>query len=88
MTLIITAITIFTLGAEEDNFINYLIGLGMFPFIGIITTPNIVSYVKNDTSKWKKIFYDKGNLHKFKDSSINQKDITVIDKSYQTKQIK
>ena len=67
-TFVITALTVFTLGSQEDNIINYLIGVCMFPLIGIITTPNIVKHVINDTSRWKKIFYKNGNLHKFKDS--------------------
>jgi hypothetical protein len=62
LDLIVTAITVFTLG----NVINYLIGVGFFPLIGIISTPNIVKYVKKDTTGWKKIFYDKGNLHRSK----------------------
>ena len=66
--LIISAITVFTLGSQEDNVINFLVGFCIFPFIGIITTPNIVKHVKNDTAKWKNIFYKNGNLHKIKDS--------------------
>lgn len=68
LTLIITAITVFTLGSQEDNAINYLVGFCIFPFIGIITTPNIIKHVKNDTTKWKKIFYNNGNLHNTQDS--------------------
>ena len=68
INLIITAITVFTLGAQEDNVINFLVGFCIFPFIGIITTPNIVKHVKNDKTKWKKIFYNNGNLQHIKDS--------------------
>lgn len=67
-TFIVTAITVFTLGNQENSNINYLIGVGIFPLIGIITTPNIVKYVKHDTTKWKKIFYKNGDLHKIQDS--------------------
>lgn len=68
ITLIITAVTVFTLGTQEDNVINYLIGVGVFPLIGIIATPNIVKHVKNDTTKWEDIFYKNGNLHNIKGS--------------------
>ena len=68
VTFIITAITVFTIDTKEDNITNYLVGVCIFPLIGIITTPNIVKYVKKDTNKWKNIFYKNGNLHKIKDS--------------------
>lgn len=68
VTLIITSLTVFIIGIEEDNDINYIIGFCMFPLIGVITTPNIVNYVKKDTTKWKDILYKNGNLHKMKDS--------------------
>jgi uncharacterized membrane protein YbhN (UPF0104 family) len=48
LNLIITAITVFTLGSYGSE-INYLIGFAIFPFIGICTTPNIVKHVKKDT---------------------------------------
>lgn len=67
INLIITAITVFTL-QPGDGIINYIVGFGIFPLIGIITTFNVVKYVKKDTEKWKNIFYSKGNLHKIKDS--------------------
>ena len=62
LTLIVTAVTVFVSG-NDNSITNYLIGTFMFPLIGIITTPNIVKHVKNDTQKWKQIFYGKGNLH-------------------------
>ena len=65
--LIITALTVITL-QPNDGIINYLIGFAMFPFIGIITTPNIVRYVKKDTETWKHIFYRNGNLQNTKKS--------------------
>ena len=68
IAFIIAAITVFTLGTEEGININYLVGFGIFPLIGIITTPNIVKYVIKDTEKWKSILYSKGNLHKIKNS--------------------
>ena len=68
VNLIISAITVYTLGTQEGNDINYLVGFCIFPFIGIITTPNIIKHVKNDTKKWKNIFYKNGNLHKIKNS--------------------
>lgn len=67
LNLIITAITVFTLGSYGSE-INYLIGFAIFPFIGICTTPNIVKHVKNDTASWKKIFYKNGNLYTIKNS--------------------
>ena len=67
MTFIVSAVTIF-IGGQGDNIINYLIGSAMFPLIGIITTPNILKYVKKDTTNWKKIFYDNGNIHNIKKS--------------------
>ena len=51
IAFIIAAITVFTLGTEEGININYLVGFGIFPLIGIITTPNIVKYVIKDTEK-------------------------------------
>lgn len=65
--LIITALTVITL-QPGDSIINFLIGFAMFPFIGIITTPNIVRYVKKDTETWKHIFYRNGNLQNTKKS--------------------
>lgn len=65
--LIITAVTIFTMGSD-DSITNYIVGALMFPLIGIITTPNVVRYVKKDTTKWKKIFYQNGNLHTHKNT--------------------
>ena len=66
LNLIVTAVTVFGIGADYDIDINYIVGFGMFPLIGIITTPNIIKYVVKDTSKWKHILYDNGNLHKYK----------------------
>ena len=43
ITLILTAITVGILGAEYDSDIDILIGTLLFPLIGIISTPNIVS---------------------------------------------
>ena len=74
LTFIVTAITVFAL-QPGDGVINYLIGFGMFPLIGIITTPNIVKHVKKDTQKWKSIFYKNGNLENIKDS----KDYYIVD---------
>ena len=67
-TLIISAVTIFISG-DDNSIINYIVGFLIFPLIGIITTPNIVKYVKNDTEKWKHIFYKKGNLHTVNDDN-------------------
>lgn len=63
LTLVISAITVFVSGPNSGNITNYLVGFFMFPLIGIITIPNIVKYVKNDTKKWKHIFYNNGNIH-------------------------
>ena len=60
--------TVFMLGKDESS-INYLIGFGIFPLIGIISTPNIVKHAKNDTQKWKDIFYSKGNLNSTKETA-------------------
>lgn len=65
---IISAVTIFISGPDNDSTLNYIIGFAFFPLIGIITTPNIVKYVLKDTEKWKHIFYKKGNLHTIKKS--------------------
>ena len=66
--LVIAAITVGTLAFKEGSDINILVGTLMFPVIGILTTPNIVKYVLNDTSKWKNVLYKNGNLHKIKNS--------------------
>lgn len=68
LNLIITAVTVFISGPNSDSGTNYLVGFLIFPFIGIITTPNIVRYVKKDTTKWKGVFYHNGNLHTHKDN--------------------
>lgn len=68
LNLIVTALTVITL-QPGDGIINYIVGFCIFPAIGIITTPNVVKYVKKDTQKWKDIFYKKGDLHKGKDSN-------------------
>ena len=60
--------TVFMLGKDESS-INYLIGFGIFPLIGIISTPNIVKHATNDTQKWKDIFYSKGNLNSTKETA-------------------
>ena len=65
VNLIITALTVFTLQSGE-GVINYLVGFAIFPFIGIITTPNVIKYVIKDTEKWKHIFYKNGNLENTK----------------------
>ena len=67
VNLIITALTVITL-QTGDGIINFLIGFAIFPFIGIITTPNIIKYVRKDTEKWKHIFYRNGNLQNTKKS--------------------
>ena len=67
LTLIITALTVFTLGSDDSK-INYVVGFLIFPFIGIISTPNIVIHTKKDTEKWKHIFYKNGNLENVKKS--------------------
>lgn len=67
LNFIITAITIFVL-QPGDGIINYILGFSIFPLIGIITTPNIIKYVKKDTQNWKSIFYKNGNLYSIKNS--------------------
>lgn len=76
-SLIITALAVITIN-EDNSVLNYLVGIGLFPFIGIITTPNIIKYVKKDTTKWKGILYDKGNLHKIKNSKDYYKVSTPV----------
>lgn len=61
---IIAAVTLFALGYNNDNVMNYIIGFAMFPSIGILCTLNIVKYALNDMKDWKKIFYQRGNLAK------------------------
>ena len=68
VNLIISAITIFTLGADKESSINYLIGFSMFPLIGIVSTINVVKHVNKDTVGWKQIFYKNGNIHKINNS--------------------
>lgn len=77
LTFIITAITIFTL-QPGDGIINYIIGFCIFPLIGIITTPNVVKYVKKDTKKWKNVFYKNGNLDSIKNSKDYYKMVTPV----------
>ena len=59
------AVTLFALG--ENNNIDFLVALAIFPAVGIITTPNAVRYALKDMKKWEKIFYSNGNLHSCKE---------------------
>ena len=68
ISLILTALTVGILGAENDSDINILIGTLMFPLLGIISTPNVIKYSLNDMSKWKNVLYKHGNLHQVKKS--------------------
>ena len=60
------AVTLFALGDNNRN-INFLVAIALFPAVGIITTPNAVSYALKDMKKWKKIFSGNGNLHQCKE---------------------
>ena len=62
-----TAVTLFTLG-DNNNSINFIVALAIFPTVGIISTPNAVRYALKDLDKWEKIFYGNGNLHRYKDN--------------------
>lgn len=60
--LMTTATVLISFALEEDETSCFIIGIIMYLFIGIITTPNIVKYALNDMKDWQKIFYQKGNL--------------------------
>ena len=60
------AVTLFSLG-DNNNYINFLVAIALFPTVGIITTPNAVRYAKKDMENWKRIFSGNGNLHKCKE---------------------
>jgi hypothetical protein len=82
-SLIITALAVITIN-EDNSVLNSVVGIFMFPFIGIISTPNIIKYVKKDTKNWKhNIIYEKGNLHKIKNSKDFYKMETPV--SYEKK---
>ena len=66
--LVIAGVTVFSLGVDNDIDINYVIGFLTFPFVGVISTPNIVKHVFNN-SKWKEVLYKHGNLHKAKNNN-------------------
>ena len=68
VAIVIAGVTVFSQGVDSDIDINYIIGFLTFPFVGIISTPNIVKYVFNN-SKWKEVLYKHGNLHKAKNNN-------------------
>ena len=66
--LIVTSVVVLINGIENNIDINYFVAFGMFQITGIISTPKIVSFVKNDTKNWENILYSNGNLHVNKNS--------------------
>ena len=64
---VIAAVIIIALGYEQSDALSAA-GFLMFPLISILISPNAAMYALKDMKDWKKIFYGKGNLEKFKDS--------------------
>ena len=63
MPILMTSATVLiSFAFEEGETSCLIIGIIMYLFIGIITTPNVVKYALNDMKDWQKIFYQKGNL--------------------------
>ncbi len=65
---ITSALVLITTRYDDTVILYIIIGLAMFPLMGIIATPNAIRYALKDMEHWRKIFYKGGNLHKFKDS--------------------
>jgi len=63
---VIAAISIIIIGYEEDESVMYM-GFLMFPVISMLISPNAALYAVRDTKGWKRIFYGKGNLERFKE---------------------
>ena len=66
--LVIAALVMIVLYSEEDNAVLYVMGFLIFPILSIVISPNAALYSLKDMKGWKKIFYGKGNLEKFKDN--------------------
>lgn len=66
--LVIAALVMIVLYSEEDNAVLYATGFLVFPVLSIVISPNAALYSLKDLKGWKKIFYGKGNLEKFKDN--------------------
>ena len=65
---ITSALVIITTRYDDTVALYLIIGLGMFPLMGIIATPNAVRYALHDMEQWENFFHKKGNLHNFKAS--------------------
>ena len=64
---VIAAIVLIADGSDKNEMVLY-VGILMFPLISILVAPNAVMYALKDVKGWKRIFYGKGNLEKFKDN--------------------
>lgn len=65
---IITALVLITTRYDDNEGLYLVIGVAMFPLMGITATPNVVRYALREMKDWKDVFYKTGNLHKSKDS--------------------
>ena len=66
---ITSALVLITRRYNDEVGLYLIIGVAMFPLMGITATPNIVRYALREMKDWRNIFYKKGNLHKSKDST-------------------
>ena len=64
---VLLAIFLIAVGYDENEAVMYA-GLLLFPFLSILISPNAVFYSLKDMNGWKRIFYGKGNLEKYKDN--------------------
>ena len=66
---VIAAISVIAIGSEENESVMYA-GFLMFPVISILIAPNAALYAVRDAKGWKRIFYGKGNLERFKEDKV------------------
>ena len=64
---VLLAIFLIAVGYDENEAVMYT-GLLLFPFLSLLISPNAVFYSLKDMNGWKRIFYGKGNLEKYKDN--------------------
>ena len=83
---ITSALVLITTRYDDTVVLYLIIGLAMFPLMGIFATPNAVGYALHDMEQWQRIFYEGGNLHKLDNSDdfykINRRPLPFERKIY------
>ena len=65
---ITSALVLITMRYDDNEGLYLVVGVALFPLMGIAATPNIVRYALREMKDWKNAFYKRGNLNKHKDS--------------------